>query len=152
MNFNDFAYGVVTSLVATALWQVATKKLNSPFFFPYPDIRKTTWIGNYELDGHEIQEEINIDQQFWKWCSGTFTWSNPEDLNERIKYNFKGKFVMHHLLAGTFRPKERRYMDFGTFLFAFQHDTKTAEGGSVSINFKTNRPMSIEYSMTRCTS
>jgi len=142
-----FWFGVITSFVGTVVFEVI-RRTASVSFYPYPDI-KGEWEGEYEIRGKKGKELIRIEQQFWRWCKGTFIWTNPDDSSDTLNYRFSGKFIYTNTVLGCFRSTTRRCLDDGVFIIRVDYDTQNGTGGSVSIDHKTNEPTSSTYRIRR---
>ena len=142
-----FLLGVASSIVATVFGKVFIYSISIPLSYPYPHI-KGNWKGTYDSDQAPVQEIIVVKQQFWKWISGTFFWSNPGD-NTVAEYVFRGKFVHSDIVAGNIEPRSKRTLDCGSFLIKLDSNGMSGSGGIVSIDFAANEPRSHQYRLTR---
>lgn len=145
----EFLLGVLSSLVATLIGHLITRKTSFPF--PYPDVRGK-WIGSAGgLDGNEVayQETFEFKQQFWGWCQGEFIWTNPKNTNEKIAYEFSAKFVSSDTVLAEFKAKEKRYMDKGAFMIKLRTNTNEGVGAAFSIDFEDDVPKATTYSIRR---
>lgn len=144
---NGFWFGVLTSFVGTLVFELL-RRTASFSFYPYPDIRGK-WEGEYINQGETGRELVHVKQQFWRWCKGTFTSTNPNDERNAIKYKFVGKFIYTNTVQGRFRSTTRQCLDDGVFLIRVDHNTRAGSGGSVSIDQKTNEPIVHTYEIKR---
>jgi hypothetical protein len=147
-NISSFIWGVFASVCAQIVGYAFTRVVSLPGLYPYMDIRGE-WKGEYELDGVTVRERIHVTHQFWKWCRGTFIWTNPDDEKERVEYRFSASFRLANTCVGYIKMKSRRKLDVGTFLIVIDHDGKTGKGGIVSMDFKTNQPRAHTYHISR---
>lgn len=147
-NISSFTLGVVASICAQIIGYAFTRFISIPALYPYMDIRGE-WMGEYEIDGVKARESIHVTHQFWKWCRGTFIWTNPDNINERVEYRFSASFRLANTFVGYIKVKSKKRLDVGTFLMAVDHDGKSGIGGIVSIDFKTNNPSAHTYHISR---
>jgi hypothetical protein len=147
---SEFLGGVLSSLVAALIWHLVTRNI-SLSLPPYPDIKGKWegWAGDHHSNKIFYQETFEFKQQFWCWCQGEFTWTNPKDRNESITYEFLAKFVSSDTILAQFKSKEKRCMDKGAFMIKLCTNTKTGIGAAFSIDFKDDSPKATTYSIRR---
>lgn len=151
-----FVIGVIgtiaLSIISNAIWEWMRDTISIPST-KYIDMRGEWKIASsYELNGarHNLEERMDIKQQFTRRFRGTIFSPHPTNLQEYIELDVRGEFKDKFHVQFWYEHRTSKLTDIGAGILQINADHVTAEGASVNFGVSSPRkPAIISFNMSK---